>query len=140
MNDDNKPKKDGCNGCSSSSDCFADMALKKKGSRRGALAALLGGAATAAASTAAAAVDTSEEKELKRIKRDEFFQKYYRVMTEEERAKTLARFERKSKLEYGVDVKIDHGRERVAVDRAVPPERRTDGRKRPGQRFTNFVV
>ena len=107
MNSNNPDKKDGCNGCSSSNDCFADMALKKKGSRRGALGALLGGAATAAASTASAAIATTEEKELKRIKRDEFFQKYYRVMTAEERAKTIARFERKSKLEYGIEVEID---------------------------------
>ncbi len=97
----------GCSSCPSSDKCFADMALKRKGTRRGALTALLGGAATAAASSAIAAASTEKEKELKRIKRDEIFQKYYRVMTEEERAATIARFERKARLQYGVDVKID---------------------------------
>jgi len=107
MKEDSKKPDAGCSGCSSSEKCFADMALKKKGSRRGALTALLGGAATAAAASASAAIDTDEEKELKRIKRNEFFQKYYRVMTEEERAATVARFERKAKLVQGIDVEID---------------------------------
>jgi Fe-S-cluster-containing dehydrogenase component len=107
MKNDSHKKDEGCGSCSSSENCFADMALKKKGSRRGALTALFGGAATAAASSAIAAASTEDEKELKRIKRDEIFQKYYRTMTEEERAKTIKRFERKSKVQYGVDAKID---------------------------------
>ena len=65
MKDDLEKKGSECSGCASSEDCFADMALKKKGSRRGALTALLGGAVTAAVSSASAAIDTDEEKELK---------------------------------------------------------------------------
>jgi len=114
MKKDEQNKCGGCTGCSSS-DSFADMALKKKGSRRGALTALIGGAATAAASSATAAIATDEEKELKRIKRNEFFQKYYRVMDEEERAATVARFERKSELQYDVDAKIDDTSARPGV-------------------------
>jgi molybdopterin-containing oxidoreductase family iron-sulfur binding subunit len=86
--------------------------LEKPVGRRGALTILAGavavGAQAAGASTSLAAIVVPEEKrELKRLEWQEFFQKHYRRMTEEERAETIQRLERLAQLRHGEDVTID---------------------------------
>jgi len=86
--------------------------LGKAVDRRGALGVMIGGIAVgaqaaAACSTLAAATTTSEERELKHLEWQAFFQKHYRRMTEAERAETVQRLERMAKLLHDQDVTID---------------------------------
>lgn len=67
------------------------------------LAALAG---TSAATAATDIVVDETDKELTLVKLKEFFQGNYRLMTEEEKQKTVERFERKAKLQRGTSVNI----------------------------------
>jgi Fe-S-cluster-containing dehydrogenase component len=83
--------------------------LHKQVDRRRALKVLAGGVvagtqALGACSPLSAA--TPEERELKQLAWQEYIKDNYRLMTDEERAETIARLERLAKLQSGVDVNI----------------------------------
>jgi Fe-S-cluster-containing dehydrogenase component len=83
--------------------------LRKQVDRRRALTILAGGVvagtqALAACSPLSAA--TPEEREIKQLAWQEYIKDNYRLMTDEERAETIARLERLAKLRTGVDVNI----------------------------------
>ncbi|HSE46342.1 MAG TPA: hypothetical protein VLA89_13535, partial [Gemmatimonadales bacterium] len=83
--------------------------LQKPVDRRDALGLLLGGVAASVAAVGACAplsAATPEERELKLLEWEEFTQKHYRRMTEEERAETIARLERLAKLRHNEDCTI----------------------------------
>ncbi len=83
--------------------------LQKRVDRRDALGLLLGGLAAGAAAVAACTpltAATPEERELKLLEWEQFTQKHYRRMTEEERAETIQRLERLAKLLHNQDVTI----------------------------------
>jgi len=83
--------------------------LQKQVDRRRALTILAGGVvagtqALGACSPLSAA--TPEEREVKQLAWQEYIKDNYRLMTDEERAETIARLERLAKLRSGVDVNI----------------------------------
>ena len=83
--------------------------LRKQVDRRRALTILAGGVvagtqALGACSPLSAA--TPEEREIKQLAWQEYIKDNYRLMTDEERAETIARLERLAKLRTGVDVNI----------------------------------
>jgi Fe-S-cluster-containing dehydrogenase component len=83
--------------------------LQKQVDRRRALMILAGGVvagtqALGACSPLSAA--TPEEREIKQLAWQEYIKDNYRLMTDEERAETIARLERLAKLRTGVDVNI----------------------------------
>ena len=83
--------------------------LRKPVDRRRALTILAGGVvagtqALGACSPLSAA--TPEEREIKQLAWQEYIKDNYRLMTDEERAETIARLERLAKLRTGVDVNI----------------------------------
>jgi len=83
--------------------------LQKQVDRRRALTILAGGVvagtqALGACSPLSAA--TPEEREIKQLAWQEYIKDNYRLMTDEERAETIARLERLAKLRTGVDVNI----------------------------------
>jgi Fe-S-cluster-containing dehydrogenase component len=83
--------------------------LRKQVDRRRALTILAGGVvagtqALAACSPLSAA--TPEEREIKQLAWQEYIKDNYRLMTDEERAETIARLERLAKVRSGVDVNI----------------------------------
>ncbi|MEX2177207.1 MAG: 4Fe-4S dicluster domain-containing protein [Gemmatimonadaceae bacterium] len=83
--------------------------LQKRVDRRRALAILLGGAAAASQAMSACAPLTTmsdEEREMKLLAWREYIKGNYRVMTEAERAETIARLERIAKIKQGADVTI----------------------------------
>jgi molybdopterin-containing oxidoreductase family iron-sulfur binding subunit len=85
--------------------------LQKRVNRRGALAILAGGAAAGAQALGActslgAAIVTDEQRELKHLEWQQFIQKHYRRMSEEERVETVRRLERLAKLRHDEDVTI----------------------------------
>ena len=83
--------------------------LQKQVDRRRALGILLGGAAVGAQAMSACrplSAATPEEQELKQLKWLEYIKRNYRVMTEAERAATIARLERIGKLQRGLDLRI----------------------------------
>ena len=87
--------------------------LQKPVDRREALGLLLGGLAAGAAAVGACtplSAATPEERELKLLEWEEFTQKHYRRMTEEERAETIQRLERLAKLRHNEDVHHRHHR------------------------------
>jgi Fe-S-cluster-containing dehydrogenase component len=83
--------------------------MQKRVDRRRALAMLLGGAAVATQAVSACApltTMTDEERELKVLAWREYIKGNYRVMTEAERAETIARLERIAQVKRGADVRI----------------------------------
>ena len=83
--------------------------LERPLGRRQALSILAAGAAAGAQALSACSplsAATPEERELKRLEWQEFFQKHYRRMSEAERAETIARLERLAKLRHNEDVTI----------------------------------
>lgn len=66
----------------------------------------LGAVATAGVASGCSKLIDKEDRELYKIKMEEFFQKHYQVMAEEERQATIDRLERKAKLEDGKNVNI----------------------------------
>ena len=83
--------------------------LQKRVDRRRALGILLGGAAVGAQAISACspmAAATDEEREAKLLQWQEFIKKNYRVMTDVERADTIARLERLARVKRGLDVRI----------------------------------
>jgi Fe-S-cluster-containing dehydrogenase component len=83
--------------------------LQKRLDRRKALGVILGGmaaGASMASSCAPLSVAPPEERELKGLEFEEFFQKHYRRMTPEERADAVVRIERLAKLRLEQDVSI----------------------------------
>ena len=83
--------------------------LQKRVDRRRALGILLGGAAVGAQAISACSPmtpATDEEREAKLLRWQEFIKKNYRVMTDAERADTIARLERLAKVKRGLDVRI----------------------------------
>jgi len=83
--------------------------LQKRVDRREAVGLLLGGLAAGAAAVSACSplnAATPEERELKILQWEQFTQKHYRRMTEEERAETVQRLERLAKLLHDQDVTI----------------------------------
>jgi Fe-S-cluster-containing dehydrogenase component len=83
--------------------------LQKRVDRREALGLLVGGLAAGAAAASACtplSAATPEERELKLLEWEQFTQKHYRRMTEEERAETVQRLERLAKLLHDEDVTI----------------------------------
>ncbi|HEX6314143.1 MAG TPA: 4Fe-4S dicluster domain-containing protein [Gemmatimonadaceae bacterium] len=83
--------------------------LQKQVDRRRALAILAGGVAVGAQAMSACqplAAATPEEQERRQLQWLEYIKRNYRVMTEDERAQTIARLERLARLERGVEVRI----------------------------------
>jgi molybdopterin-containing oxidoreductase family iron-sulfur binding subunit len=83
--------------------------LEKRVDRRDALGLLLGGVAAGVAAMGACtplSAATPEEREVKLLEWEQFFQKHYRRMTPEERAETVERLERLAKLRHDEDVTI----------------------------------
>ena len=83
--------------------------LQKRLDRRHALGVLLGGAVAGAQALAACApriTQTEEAREAKQLAWQEFIKGNYRVMTEEERADTIARLERLARIRQGTEVSI----------------------------------
>jgi molybdopterin-containing oxidoreductase family iron-sulfur binding subunit len=83
--------------------------LQKKLDRRRALAVLFGGAVAGTQAVSACApvsAQTDEERELKLLAWHEYIKGNYRFMTEDERAETIARLERRAKLTKDVDITI----------------------------------
>jgi len=90
-------------------DADGGTVLQKQVDRRRALTILAGGVvagtqALGACSPLSAA--TPEEREIKQLAWQEYIKDNYRLMTDEERAETIARLERLAKLRTGVDVNI----------------------------------
>jgi len=83
--------------------------LQKRVDRRRALGILIGGMAAGAQAVSACApltTMTDEEREVKVLAWQEYIKGNYRVMTEPERAETIARLERLAKVKRGADVTI----------------------------------
>jgi molybdopterin-containing oxidoreductase family iron-sulfur binding subunit len=83
--------------------------LQKRLDRRHALGVLLGGAVAGTQALAACApriTQTDEAREAKQLAWQEFIKGNYRVMTEEERADTIARLERLARIRHGTEVSI----------------------------------
>jgi molybdopterin-containing oxidoreductase family iron-sulfur binding subunit len=83
--------------------------LQKRLDRRHALGVLLGGAVAGTQALAACApriTQTDEAREAKQLAWQEFIKGNYRVMTEEERADTIARLERLARIRQGTEVSI----------------------------------
>jgi molybdopterin-containing oxidoreductase family iron-sulfur binding subunit len=83
--------------------------MQKQVDRRRALSILIGGLAAgtqAASACAPLSAATDEERELKVLAWREYIKGNYRVMTEAERAETIARLERIAKVKRGADVQI----------------------------------
>ncbi|MGH7677123.1 MAG: 4Fe-4S dicluster domain-containing protein, partial [Gemmatimonadaceae bacterium] len=83
--------------------------LQKRVDRRRALGILIGGMAAGTQAVSACTplnAITDEERELKVLAWREYIKGNYRVMTEAERAETVARLERIAKVKRGADVKI----------------------------------
>ncbi len=83
--------------------------LDKPVDRRGALGMILGALAAgtqAASACSPASLRSEEEREAKLLEWEEYFKGNFRLMTEEEKAETIARLERLAELRQGVDVSI----------------------------------
>ena len=83
--------------------------LQKRIDRRRALGLLIGGMAAATQAVSACAPVTTmsdEERELKLLAWQEYIKGNYRFMTEEERAETIARLERRAFLQRGAELRI----------------------------------
>jgi molybdopterin-containing oxidoreductase family iron-sulfur binding subunit len=83
--------------------------MQKKLGRRRALAVLFGGAVAGTQAVSACSpvsAQTDEERELKLLAWHEYIKGNYRSMTEDERADTIARLERRAKLKQDVDITI----------------------------------
>ena len=108
------PRRDAEGGCGSGScgcatSSGSNTLLDKPLDRRRALGAIAGAlAATTQAVSACSPVslESDEEREAKLLERDEYFKGNYRRMTPEERAETIRRLERLTKLRSGVDPSI----------------------------------
>jgi molybdopterin-containing oxidoreductase family iron-sulfur binding subunit len=87
----------------------AGTLLDKQVDRRRALQIMAGGAAIGAQALSACSpvsAETDEQREVRLLAWREYIKGNYRVMTEEERAATIARLERLAHLKRGVDVTI----------------------------------
>lgn len=83
--------------------------MAKRLGRRKALEVLLGAVTTGVAAASACSplsADTAEERELKQLEWEQFFQKHYRRMTPDERGETVRRLERLATLHHGENVTI----------------------------------
>jgi molybdopterin-containing oxidoreductase family iron-sulfur binding subunit len=90
-------------------DADAATLLQKRIDRRRALGLLIGGMAAATQAVSACAPVTTmsdEERELKLLAWQEYIKGNYRFMTEEERAGTIARLERRAFLQRGAELRI----------------------------------
>jgi Fe-S-cluster-containing dehydrogenase component len=84
--------------------------LDKKMDRRGALSMLFGAAAVGSQALSACSptsLASAEEREAKLLEWEEYFKGNFRLMSEEDRERTIERLERLAKLKDGVDVRID---------------------------------
>jgi Fe-S-cluster-containing dehydrogenase component len=98
-----------CGGGEGAAGCGSGSVLEKTVDRRRALGMLFGGA-TAAAGAASACSPLSaasdEERDAKVLEWEEYFKGNFRQMTDAEKAETVSRLERLSRLRRGVDASI----------------------------------